>query len=75
MRDHGPGVPDSAIEKIFQPFFRVDGARHMDTGGLGLGLSIALRAVNLHHGQIRAENAGPGLRVRFELPAAEAVLA
>jgi two-component system sensor histidine kinase CpxA len=75
VRDHGPGVPESALEKIFLPFFRVDGARHMDTGGLGLGLSIAMRAVNLHHGQIRAENAQPGLRVRFELPVAEATSA
>jgi two-component system sensor histidine kinase CpxA len=68
VRDYGPGVPASALSHIFDPFFRVDHSRDMATGGIGLGLSITQRAIHLHHGQIRAENADPGLRVCMELP-------
>ncbi|HLJ44535.1 MAG TPA: ATP-binding protein [Bryobacteraceae bacterium] len=70
IRDHGPGVPDQALPKIFQPFFRVDDSRDNATGGVGLGLAIAGRAVSLHHGRLWAENARPGLRVIVELPIA-----
>jgi two-component system sensor histidine kinase CpxA len=69
VRDRGPGVPDELLPKIFQPFFRVDDSRNGSTGGLGLGLSIALRAVRLHNGEIRAKNANPGLLVEIDLPA------
>jgi two-component system sensor histidine kinase CpxA len=58
------------LERIFQPFFRVDASRDTATGGIGLGLAIARRAVTLHHGHLRAENAQPGLRVSIELPLA-----
>jgi hypothetical protein len=58
------------VPKIFQPFFRVDDSRDNATGGVGLGLSIAYRAVGLHHGRLWAENAHPGLRVKMELPLA-----
>jgi two-component system sensor histidine kinase CpxA len=67
-RDHGPGVPEEAIEKIFQPFFRVDDSRDSSTGGTGLGLAIAKRAVGVHHGELWARNAEPGLQVCIELP-------
>jgi len=70
VRDYGPGVPDWALAKIFQTFFRVDDSRDTATGGAGLGLSIAKRAISLHHGNVWAENAAPGLRVRIELPLA-----
>ncbi len=69
IRDHGPGVPDEVLSKIFQPFFRVDSARDSATGGVGLGLAIARRAITLHHGSVSAENANPGLAVKIELPA------
>ena len=69
-RDYGPGVPEEALTKIFQPFFRVDDSRDNATGGVGLGLAIASRAVALHHGRLSAENANPGLRVKMELPVA-----
>jgi two-component system sensor histidine kinase CpxA len=72
VRDYGPGVPEEALPKIFQPFFRVDDSRDSSTGGMGLGLAIAMRAVGLHNGQVRAENAHPGLRVSIELPVAAA---
>jgi two-component system sensor histidine kinase CpxA len=68
VRDYGPGVPDDALPKIFQPFFRVDDSRHTATGGVGLGLAIASRAIGLHHGKLWAENTHPGLRVCVELP-------
>jgi two-component system sensor histidine kinase CpxA len=68
VRDRGPGVPEDALDKIFQPFFRVDDARNSATGGAGLGLAIAKRAVGLHHGDVRAVNVQPGLRVSIELP-------
>jgi two-component system sensor histidine kinase CpxA len=70
VRDFGPGVPEDAVAKLFQPFFRVDDSRSDATGGVGLGLAIAWRAVNLHHGRLWAENARPGLRITMELPLA-----
>jgi signal transduction histidine kinase len=70
IRDYGPGVPESALNRIFDPFFRVEEARDTNGGGSGLGLSIAKRAVQLHHGAIAAENASPGLRVRIKIPLA-----
>ncbi|MGH9668062.1 MAG: sensor histidine kinase [Bryobacteraceae bacterium] len=70
VRDFGRGVPAAQIDQIFQPFFRVDTARDAASGGVGLGLAITRRAVELHRGQVRAENANPGLRVTVELPLA-----
>jgi len=70
VRDHGAGVPDSALEDIFRPFYRVDDDRNRDTGGVGLGLAIAQRAVRLHNGEIRARNMNPGLLVEMRLPLA-----
>jgi two-component system sensor histidine kinase CpxA len=68
VRDHGPGVPEDALQKIFQPFFRVDDSRDSSTGGAGLGLAIARRAIDVHHGEVWARNAQPGLQVCIELP-------
>lgn len=72
VRDQGPGVPEDTLARIFDPFFRVEEARNTNGGGSGLGLSIAKRAVQAHHGTICAENAGPGLRVRITIPLATA---
>jgi two-component system sensor histidine kinase CpxA len=68
IRDRGPGVPREQLSRIFQPFFRVDDSRNGATGGIGLGLAIAMRAVRLHHGSIEAANAQPGLLVTIKLP-------
>jgi signal transduction histidine kinase len=68
VRDYGPGVPEDALTRIFDPFFRVDEARDVMSGGSGLGLSISKRAVQVHHGTITAENASPGLRVKISIP-------
>jgi two-component system sensor histidine kinase CpxA len=69
VRDYGPGVPADALPRLFDPFYRVEPDRNRGTGGVGLGLSIARRAVELHHGTLRASNASPGLLVDIELPA------
>ena len=61
-------MPEDNLAKIFKPFFRVEADRNRDTGGIGLGLSIAQRAVAIHQGQIRARNAHPGLLVEIHLP-------
>jgi two-component system sensor histidine kinase CpxA len=69
--DSGPGVPDEALPKIFEPFYRLDDARNRQTGGAGLGLSIADRAIRLHGGQLRASNRKEGgLEVEIRIPAA-----
>lgn len=70
VRDHGPGVPENELSRIFQPFYRTEAARSRDTGGTGLGLAIAQRAALAHGGSIAAENApGKGLSVELWLPA------
>jgi signal transduction histidine kinase len=69
VRDTGSGVPDQFLPRLSQPFFRVEDARdYSPTGGVGLGLSIAHRAVQLHRGTLVAENANPGLRVTLTFP-------
>ena len=70
IRDRGPGVPEDALPRIFDPFYRVESDRNRLSGGIGLGLSIARRAVELHRGAIRASNANPGLRIDLEFPVA-----
>jgi signal transduction histidine kinase len=69
VRDRGPGVPDAAIEHLFEPFYRVDEARARDTGGSGIGLAICRRVVELHGGTVAARGNEPtGLIVTIELP-------
>lgn len=71
VRDQGPGVPEEALARIFDPFYRVESDRNRVTGGVGLGLSIARRAIALHEGKLEARNANPGLLVTMDLPLAE----
>jgi len=69
VRDHGPGVPNAELPRVFEPFYRVDAARSSSTGGSGLGLAIAARVVALHGGSITAQNAAPsGLLITVRLP-------
>jgi two-component system sensor histidine kinase CpxA len=68
VSDSGPGVPEELLTEIFDPFVRVDGSRENSSGGVGLGLFIARRAVLLHHGAITAKNLNPGLKVTITLP-------
>jgi two-component system sensor histidine kinase CpxA len=68
VRDFGPGVPEEALPQIFNPFYRVESGRDRASGGVGLGLAIAKRAVELHGGTVSARNADPGLLVEITLP-------
>lgn len=69
VRDHGPGLPKAELERVLAPFYRVEGSRNRDSGGVGLGLSIAHDIVQRHGGRLRLENAsGGGLLVLVELP-------
>lgn len=71
IRDHGPGVPEGDLARIFEPFYRTDAARARSSGGTGLGLAIADRAIGNHHGTVVARNADSGgLEVVIELPTA-----
>ncbi len=68
VRDFGPGVPEESLTRIFDPFYRVGTDRNRNSGGVGLGLAIAKRAVELHKGRLWAVNAAPGLLVKMEMP-------
>jgi len=68
VRDFGPGVPEEALSHLFDAFYRVDSDRDRASGGVGLGLSIARRAIEVHHGKIQARNADPGLQMTITLP-------
>ena len=74
IADHGPGVDEAHLEKIFEPFYRPQYARERDSGGSGLGLAIAKRAIEYHDGCVWAENAeSGGLQVNIRLPVQSAV--
>ena len=67
IRDHGPGVPEAELASLFRPFYRGSNAVRAD--GHGVGLAIVQRVVQVHGGEILAENApGGGLRVTLKLP-------
>lgn len=72
VSDGGPGVPEEDVDRLFDPFFRVSDARDRKSGGAGLGLSIADRAVHVHGGTIEAENRlSGGLQVTIRMPLIE----
>ena len=72
VSDRGPGIPDAEIDAIFRPFYRVDRARSQETGGFGVGLAIAERAVKLHGGQVSGRNrTGGGAVIRMQFPSAK----
>jgi two-component system, OmpR family, sensor kinase len=60
IRDHGPGVPDDYLNRIFEAFYRVADSRDRETGGVGLGLAITARIMALHGGNATARNAADG---------------
>lgn len=69
ISDKGPGVPQTALKDLFNPFFRVADRRGRTGGGAGIGLAIAFYAVSRHHGTIHAENRdNGGLTVEIRLP-------
>lgn len=74
VRDHGPGVPEAELSRLFEPFYRVaQQARERDTGGYGIGLAITSRVMIGHRGQVSARNAvDGGLIVTLSVPIAAA---
>ena len=69
VTDDGPGVPAADRDRVFERFTRLDGARSRDEGGSGLGLAIVRELVLAHGGDVRLEDAAPGLRAVVRLPA------
>ena len=68
--DHGPGVPESEKERIFEAFYRIDGSRSRETGGFGIGLSLCRKIAIAHEGTIHVEDApGGGACFAVRLPA------
>jgi signal transduction histidine kinase len=56
VRDDGPGIPEAELERVFEPFYRLESSRNRDTGGSGLGLSIARDVVQAHGGSLVLAN-------------------
>ena len=71
VEDEGPGIPEDDLERVFEPFVRLEASRSRDTGGSGLGLAISRSIVRGHGGDVRLENrAEGGLRATVALPEA-----
>jgi protein-histidine pros-kinase len=69
VRDFGPGIAESELQAVLQPFYRLEGSRNRSSGGVGLGLSIAQDIARRLHGQLSLNNATPnGLVARVTLP-------
>jgi signal transduction histidine kinase len=69
IRDRGPGIPQSALESVFLPYYRIEKSRNRNTGGVGLGLTVAQSIVQGHGGDIVLGNiGGGGLEARVVLP-------
>jgi len=69
IQDEGPGLPQSELEKVFEPFYRVEGSRSRETGGTGLGLTIAKSVAEAHGGSLVLRNrAEGGLEAVLVLP-------
>jgi signal transduction histidine kinase len=69
IRDAGPGIPEAELEKVFEPFYRLEGSRSRHTGGTGLGLSIARNIARAHGGELTLRNAPQGgLEAVLNLP-------
>lgn len=72
VEDDGPGIPEEERGRIFEPFYRLDRSRDRTTGGFGLGLSIAHKAVALHGGALRVDGSAlGGARFVLTLPGDE----
>lgn len=69
IEDDGPGIPDDKKAEVFRPFYRMEDSRNQQTGGVGLGLSIARDIIHSHGGNIMLEDSNRGgLRVVIDLP-------
>jgi two-component system osmolarity sensor histidine kinase EnvZ len=69
VTDEGPGIPDASLQRVFDPFFRLETSRNRETGGVGLGLSSARAIVREQGGELTLSNRSRGgLLARVELP-------
>jgi signal transduction histidine kinase len=69
VEDRGPGLPESELERVFEPFYRLESSRNRETGGVGLGLAIVRQIARGHGGDVVLENrAEGGLRAVLSLP-------
>ncbi|NMG36091.1 HAMP domain-containing protein [Azoarcus sp. TTM-91] len=69
VRDQGPGIPENRIAQVMEPFVRLEGSRNRNSGGVGLGLSIARDAARRNGGELVLRNAAEGgLIARLVLP-------
>ena len=72
--DDGPGIAQAEIERVFEPFYRLESSRNRATGGTGLGLSIARDVAQAHGGSLLLENRSVGgLEARLVLPRLQSV--
>lgn len=70
VEDEGPGIPPSELDRVFEPFQRLESSRNRETGGTGLGLSITRNIMRAHGGDVSLANLpGGGLRATLTLPA------
>ena len=69
VRDRGTGIPDDQLKTVQEPFVRLEQSRSRETGGSGLGLTLARAAALVHGGELELSNAdGGGLSARIVLP-------
>ncbi|WP_460358355.1 MULTISPECIES: ATP-binding protein [unclassified Pseudomonas] len=69
VSDNGPGIPEASLQRVFDPFFRLETSRNRETGGVGLGLSAARAIVREQGGELSLSNrSSGGLLARVELP-------
>lgn len=69
IQDEGPGIAQAELEKVFEPFYRVEASRSRETGGTGLGLTIAKAVAEAHGGRLGLRNrVEGGLEARLTLP-------
>lgn len=69
VRDRGPGIPEDQLDKVLEPFYRLEPSRNSGTGGFGLGLNIAQTVARAHHGELTLRNLpARGLEVTLRLP-------
>jgi signal transduction histidine kinase len=67
--DEGPGIPEQELTRVLQPFYRVEGSRSRETGGIGLGLAITQSIVQTDGGELTLTNRPEGgLRAKVKLP-------
>lgn len=69
VADDGPGIPETEFKRVFEPFYRIEGSRSRETGGVGLGLSVARDIARAHRGELTLRNRpGGGLEAVLTLP-------